>query len=103
MEEHLPVLWDCFVNSNCKRNPNDPESMRQRDFVELILNDVKFLKPPIRADLEILHKGEASNHPEGKFKFSCFVDAVIKSERLTNKQYQNPNTSNPTHPPASCN
>eukprot|EP00518_Triparma_eleuthera_P012962 CAMPEP_0182471218 /NCGR_PEP_ID=MMETSP1319-20130603/19920_1 /TAXON_ID=172717 /ORGANISM="Bolidomonas pacifica, Strain RCC208" /LENGTH=600 /DNA_ID=CAMNT_0024671745 /DNA_START=25 /DNA_END=1824 /DNA_ORIENTATION=- len=63
-----------------KRNPTDPESMRTRDFVEVISKDLQMLKGkiPMRADLEVMHKSESSNHPDKKFKFSCFVNSVFK-------------------------
>ena len=41
MEELKEILWRCFVTSNIRRNPNDPECMRNRDFVEIISKDIK--------------------------------------------------------------
>jgi len=41
MEELKSILWRVFVASNVKRNPNDPECMRNRDFVEVISKDIK--------------------------------------------------------------
>ena len=88
MEPHLPTLYDCFMRSNCLRNPNDPIAMRQRDFVEMILKDVKLQSPPLRAELEIMHRSESASHPSQKFLFSCFVKCVIKiATRKKSKNY----------------
>ena len=35
-------------------------------------------KIPMRADLEVMHKSESSDHPDKKFKFSCFVNCIFK-------------------------
>lgn len=32
----------------------------------------------MRAELEVMHKSESSNHPDKKFRFSCFVNGVVK-------------------------
>ena len=39
MEAHINDLWMVFVTSNFRRNPTDPESMRTRDFVEVISSE----------------------------------------------------------------
>jgi len=72
--------------------------MRSRDFVEVITKDLKvrpslchpashllftpvssqMLNSPMRADLEIMHTAAASNHPDKKFRFSCFVQCIVK-------------------------
>ena len=97
MEAHIEDLWLVFVTSNFKRNPTDPEAMRTRDFAEVIgsesfsshpvifliqltcllpspAEDLKLLssQTPMRAELEVMHKSESSNHPDKKFRFSCF-------------------------------
>ncbi len=90
-EQQIDMLWKVFMMSNLKRNPNDPETMRQRDFVEVFTKDLKLSSPPMRAELEIMYTSEASNHPEKKFKFSCFASAVAKvviKKKSTTKSQQ---------------
>ena len=87
-------LWQIFTNATV--NTADPEVMR-RDALMNILRECSLVRSPARAgragsagssgssiglieaDVYVIYRTFASKHPDGRFKFSCFKKALMKT------------------------
>ena len=94
-------LWQIFTNATV--NTADPEVMR-RDALMNLLRECGLVRSPTRggrsgstgssgssfgiieADVYVIYRTFASKHPDGRFKFTCFKKALMKTaEKLYNR------------------